>query len=56
MLVHHEVGPLTIRNLWAVEAARLAGEQIEKAVNSVSLPATQQKGPADQNQQALVEV
>ena len=35
------------------EAAQLAGEQIEKAVNSVSLTAIQQKGPADRNQQAL---
>jgi len=39
-----------------VEAAKLAGEQIEKAVNSVSLSAIQQKGHVDQNQQALVTV
>jgi len=38
------------------EAAQLAGEQIEKAVNSVSLTAIQQKGPADRNQQALVSI
>jgi hypothetical protein len=31
-----------------VEAAQLAGERIEKAVNSVSLTAIQQKGPADE--------
>jgi integrase len=36
-----------------VEAAKLAGEQIEKAVNSVSLTAIQQKGLAEDNQQAL---
>jgi len=36
-----------------LEAAKLAGEQIEKAANFVSLTAIQQKGPADQNQQAL---
>jgi hypothetical protein len=39
-----------------VEAAQFAGEQIEKATNSVSLTAIQQKGPADGNQQALVNI
>jgi integrase len=38
------------------EAAQLAGEQIEKAVNFVSLTAVQQKGLADENQQAPVSV
>jgi hypothetical protein len=38
------------------EAARLAGERIEKALNFVSLSAVQQKGLADRNQQALVTV
>jgi hypothetical protein len=37
-----------------VEAAQVPGEQIEEVVNSVSLTAIQQKGLADQNQQALV--
>jgi hypothetical protein len=35
-----------------VEAAKLAGEAIEKAVNSVSLTAVQEKGPAGGVQQA----
>jgi integrase len=39
-----------------VEAAKLAGEQIEKAANFVSLTAVQEKGPADQNQQALASI
>ncbi len=36
-----------------IEAARLAGDAIEKAVNSVSLTAVQEKGPAGGVQQAL---
>ncbi len=37
-----------------VEAAKLAGEAIEKAVNSVSLTAIQEKGPLGGVQEALV--
>lgn len=53
-LGHASAGSLTLdvytHSEWKenVEAARLAGEQIEKAVNSVSLSAIQQKRPADQ--------
>lgn len=59
-LGHASAGSLTLdvytHSEWKtnVEAAQLAGEQIEKAVNSVSLTAIQEKGPADQDQQALV--
>ncbi|HVB87267.1 MAG TPA: hypothetical protein VNK23_11450, partial [Candidatus Dormibacteraeota bacterium] len=61
-LGHASAGSLTLdvytHSEWKenVEAAQLAGEQIEKAANSVSLTAIQQKGPADQNQQALVSI
>ncbi|MGC0773707.1 MAG: tyrosine-type recombinase/integrase [Candidatus Acidiferrum sp.] len=61
-LGHSSAGSLTLdvytHSEWKenVEAAQLAGEQIEKAMNSVSLTAIQQKGPADQNQQALVRI
>jgi len=61
-LGHSSAGSLTLdvytHSEWKenVEAAQLAGEQIEKAANSVSLTAIQQKGPADQNQQALVSI
>ena len=36
-----------------VEAAKLLGEAIEKAVNSVSLTAIQEKGPLGGVQEAL---
>lgn len=61
-LGHASMGCLTLdvytHSEWEgnAEAAQLAGEQIEKAANSVSLTAIQQKGPADQNQQALVSI
>lgn len=61
-LGHASAGSLTLdvytHSEWKenVEAAQLAGEQIEKAANSVSLTAIQQKGPADQNQQALLSI
>jgi integrase len=59
-LGHASAGSLTLdvytHSEWEenLEAAQLAGEKIEKAVNSVSLTAVEEKGPADQNQQALV--
>jgi integrase len=59
-LGHASAGSLTLdvytHSEWEenAEAAQLAGERIEKAVNSVSLTAIQQKGLADENQQALV--
>lgn len=58
-LGHSSAGSLTLdvytHSEWEenFEAAQLAGEQIEKAVNSVSLTAMQEKGPAQENQQAL---
>jgi len=61
-LGHASAGSLTLdvytHSEWreSVEAAQLAGEQIEHAVNFVSLTAIQQKGPADENQQALAGV
>ena len=61
-LGHASAGSLTLdvytHAEWeeSAEAAQLAGEHIEKAVNFVSLSAVQQKGPADQDQQALVTV
>lgn len=61
-LGHASAGSLTLdvytHSEWKenVESAQLAGEQIEKAVNSVSLTAIQQEGPADRNQQALVNI
>lgn len=61
-LGHASAGSLTLdvytHSEWKenVEAARLAGDQVERAVNSVSLTAIQQKRPADENQQALVKV
>ena len=39
-----------------VEAAKLAGEAIEKAVNSVSLTAIQEEGPPTVKSEALVSV
>jgi hypothetical protein len=36
-----------------VEAAQLAGEAIQKAVNSVSLTAVQEKGPPTGESEAL---
>jgi hypothetical protein len=36
-----------------VEAAQLAGEKIEKAVNSVSLTAVKEEGPPTQKSEAL---
>jgi integrase len=59
-LGHASVGSLTLdvytHSEWKenAEAAKLAGEQIEKAVNSVSLTAVNEERLADQNQQALV--
>jgi hypothetical protein len=59
-LGHASAGSLTLdvytHSEWEenLEAAQLAGEKIEKAVNSVSLTAVEEKGPADENQQALV--
>ena len=59
-LGHASAGSLTLdvytNSEWEenAEAAQLAGERIEKAVNSVSLTAIQQKGLADENQQAPV--
>jgi len=61
-LGHASAGSLTLdvytHSEWKenVEAAQLAGERIEKAVNSVSLTAIQQEGPAGENQQALVNI
>jgi integrase len=61
-LGHASAGSLTLdiytHSEWKenVEAAQLAGEQIEKAVNSVSLTAIQQEGPADRNQQAPINI
>jgi hypothetical protein len=61
-LGHASAGSLTLdvytHTEWEenAEAAQLAGEQIEKAVNFISLTAVQQKGLADENQQALVTV
>jgi integrase len=61
-LGHASAGSLTLdvytHSEWPqnVEAGQLAGQAIEKAANSVSLTAIQQKGPADQNQQALVNI
>ena len=61
-LGHAAAGSLTLdiytHTEWQenVEAAKLAGEQIEKAVDSVSLTAIQEEGPAEANQQALVSV
>jgi hypothetical protein len=61
-LGHALAGSLTLdvytHSQWKenVEGAQLAGEQIEKAVSSVSSTAIQQKGPADRNQQALVSI
>src|SRR6185437_12066216 len=58
-LGHASAGSLTLdvytHSEWSenVEAAQVAGEQIEKAVNSVSLTAIEEKGPADRSQQAL---
>jgi integrase len=59
---HASAGSLTLdiytHTEWQenVEAAKLAGEQIDKALNSVSLTAIQEEGLADANQQALVSV
>lgn len=59
-LGHASAGSLTLDvytdSEWQenMEAAKLAGEQIEKAVNSVSLTAVNEKRLADENQQALV--
>lgn len=59
-LGHASAGSLTLdvytHSEWQenMDAAKLAGEQIEKAVNSVSLTAVNEKRLADENQQAFV--